>query len=172
MQTLFSMKYKIVKLSKYSGSKASLYTILLEDEQKTLFDRFLEENKNSFLSELKNIVARLNTIGHDTGAREQFFKLKEGKPGDLVCALFDVPDSNLRLYCIRYGSLLVILGGGGYKPKGMAAFQEDKKLQEENYFLRQISSDIKQRMADDEIFFTDDYMDFEGNLIFNDDEDE
>lgn len=172
MQTLYLMKYKIVKLNKYSGKQASLYSIFLEDEQKTLFDRFLEENKNLFLSELKDIITRLNIIGHDTGAREQYFKLREGKPGDLVCALYDVPDSNLRLYCIRYGSLLVILGGGGYKPKGMAAFQEDAKLQDENYFLRQVSSDIKQRMDDDEITFTDDYMDFEGNLIFNDEENE
>ncbi|MBA4411563.1 MAG: hypothetical protein C0397_19355 [Odoribacter sp.] len=166
------MKYKLVKLNKFSGHQASIYSIFIEDEQKTLFDRFLEENKNLFLSELKDITARLNTIGHYTGAREKFFRFKEGIPGDGVCALFDVPDSNLRLYCIRYGSLIVILGGGGYKPKGMASFQENTKLQDENYLLRQISSDIKRRMADDEISFTDDYMDFEGNLIFNDEEDE
>jgi len=68
--------------------------------------------------------------------------------------------------------LLVILGGGGYKPKGMAAFQEDEKLLNENYFLRRLSSAIKQRMADGEISFTEDYMDFEGNLDFNDEDDE
>lgn len=145
------MKYKLVKLNKYSGKSASLYTIFLEEEQKTLFDRFLAENKNTFISELKSIVSRLNIIGHDTGARVQFFKLHEGNPGDGVCALYDVPDSRLRLYCIRYGSLLVILGGGGYKPKGMTAFQEDRKLLDENYFLRRLSSAIKQRMTDGEI---------------------
>jgi hypothetical protein len=82
--------------------------------------------------------------------------------------LFDTPNSKLRLYCIRYGALIVILGGGGYKPKGMKALQEDPKLTKENYFLRQVSSDIKRRMDEDEIFFSDDNMDFEGNLEFND----
>lgn len=168
MQTLSQMKYKLVKLKQISGCQSSIYTILLMDEQKTLFERFLEENKNTFKSELKSITKRLNTIGQFTGARESFFKLREGKPGDGVCALFDTPNSKLRLYCIRYGTLIVILGGGGYKPKGMKALQEDPKLTKENYFLRQVSSDIKRRMDEDEIFFSDDHMDFEGNLEFND----
>lgn len=76
------------------------------------------------------------------------------------------------MYCIRYGYLIVILGGGGYKPKGIKALQEDPKLTEENYLLRQISSDITRRMDDYEIYFSDDYMDFEGNLEFNDEDDE
>lgn len=172
MPNLLKMKYELVKLNKMSGNKASIYSILLEDEQKTLFDCFIEENKNSFISELKSISDRLKTIGHITGAKEDFFKHKEGNPGDGVCALYDLPGSQLRLYCIRYGSLIVILGGGGYKPKGMRAFQEDPKLKKENYFLRQVSSAIQKRIADKEIIYTDDYMDFEGNLIFNDEEDE
>lgn len=166
------MRYKLVKLTKLSGYEASLYSIYLEDEQKTLFDRFLEENNNSFKSELKDILIRLNTIGHNTGARERFFKLREGKPGDGVCALFDLPHSKLRLYCIRYGSLIVVLGGGGFKPKSMRALQEDEKLNDENALMRKISLDIKQRMEDDEMSFTEDYMDFEGNLNFNDEDDE
>src|SRR5665647_2827517 len=111
------MEYKLVKLSKFSGNEASVYSIYLKDERRTLFDRFLKENINSFKSELNDIVVRLKTIGHDTGARKQFFKTNEGKPGDGVCAFYDIPKSNLRLYCICYGTLLVVLGGGGYKPK-------------------------------------------------------
>ncbi len=166
------MRYKLVKIAKLSGYEASLYSIYLEDEQRTLFDRFLEENKNSFKSELKDIYVRLNTIGHQTGAIEDFFKLREGKPGDGVSALFDIPKSNLRLYCIRYGSLIVILGGGGFKPKSIRALQEDKKLEDENFLMRQISQDIQKRMNDKEIYFTDDYKDFEGDLNFNDEDDE
>lgn len=172
MQTLFDMEYELVKLSKLSGQEASVYSVYLKDEQRTLFDRFLEENKNSFKSELNTILIRLKTIGHDTGARKQFFKTNEGKPGDGVCALFDIPKSNLRLYCIRYGTLLVILGGGGYKPKTMRALQEDPKLEEESLLMRKISKDIQNRMKEKELSFTDDYMDFEGDLIFNDKDDE
>lgn len=161
-----------MKLSKFSGNEASVYSIYLKDERRTLFDRFLKENINSFKSELNDIVVRLKTIGHDTGARKQFFKTNEGKPGDGVCAFYDIPKSNLRLYCICYGTLLVVLGGGGYKPKKMRALQEDPKLEEENFLMRQISKDIQHRMKEKELSFSDDYMDFEGDLIFNDEDNE
>jgi hypothetical protein len=108
LQTLFQMKYKLVRLKQISGCQSSIYSMLLMDEQKTLFERFLEENKNTFKSELKSITNRLNTIGHFTGARESFFKLREGKPGDGVCALFDTPNSKLRLYCLFYVRYLQI----------------------------------------------------------------
>jgi len=76
------MKYKIVKLSKLSGNEATIYSIHIPDQGKTLFDIFVLENKTSFKSELKDIFKRLKVIGHHTGAREHFFKTKEGKPGD------------------------------------------------------------------------------------------
>ncbi len=38
--------------------------------------------------------------------------------------------SNLRLYCIRLGSAVVILGGGGHKPKTIRTLQDDTKLTE------------------------------------------
>jgi len=166
------MKYKLVKLKKLSGNKASIYTILLEEEEKTLFDFFLEDNKISFKDELKDIVSRLKVIGNKTGAKDYFFKLNEGKPGDGVCALYDKPNSNLRLYCIKYGTLIVIVGSGGYKPKSIRKLQQDEKLTEENYFLREISKAIKTKMDDDEIEFSSDFMDFEGDLTFNNETDE
>lgn len=163
------MNYKLVKLTKFSGSEASIYSIYLFDERKTLFDIFIEGNKNLFISELKDIYNRLKVIGYDTGARDIFFKLNEGSPGDLVCALYDEPDSNLRLYCIRFGNSLVILGGGGYKPKSISALQEDEKLKRENYIMREISEDIFQRLKTHEIEYTEDYKDFIGNIEFYED---
>jgi hypothetical protein len=134
--------------------------------QKTSFDSFLFENKNVFLSELKDIISRLKSIGNTNGAREQFFKINEGIPGDGVCALYDSPDKKLRLYCIRYGTLIVIVGGGGLKE--VQKLQQNDKLKDENYFLRELSLKITERLKDGEIWFTNDKMDFEGNLEFND----
>jgi len=156
--------YKLVKEEKLSGTEVSVYTIFLIDEQETVFNKFINENKNSFKSELKDIVQRIKVVGNKTGAREQFFKLKEGKPGDGVCALYDHPGKNLRLYCIRYGKTLIIVGGGG--EKATQTLQEDSKLKEENYFLRQVAKDIQDRMQEGEIEFSDDYMDLMGNLEF------
>ncbi len=162
------MNYKIVKIENLSGDCASIYSIFDSDEKKTLFEIFIEENKSLFLSELKDINSRLKIIGSKTGAREQFFKLDEGKPSDGVCAIYDDPDKNLRLYCIRYGTLLVILGGGGYKPKSIRELQQDPKLKEENYFLRDLSVLITKRLKEGEIKFTNSGKDLEGDLEFND----
>jgi len=164
------MKYRLVKLSSFSGDECSIYSILLNDEQETLLDKFIKENKDSFLSEIKNILQRLRTIGHKTGARIDFFKLEEGNPGDGVCALYDDEERNLRLYCIRYGTQLVVVGNGGPKPKEMRALQEDEKLTEENYFLRRVSAQITKRIKEKEICYINDYLDFSGDLEFRDDE--
>lgn len=166
------MKYKLVKLLNLSGNAASIYSIEVDDLGKTLFDVFLGENRISFKNELSDILQRIKTIGNITGAREQFFKLNEGNPGDGVCALYDARDKHLRLYCIRYGTQLVILGGGGPKPKGMKALQNDEKLRSENYVLRKLSKAITGRMQESEIMYTRDHLDFEGNLEFNNEEDE
>ena len=135
-----------------------------------MFERFLLENSISFKSEIKNILERLRTINEKTGARESFFKPNEGKPGDLVCALFDVPNSNLRLYCIRFGSSLIILGGGGEKKKSVKALQEVDKLKEENYLLREISARIAERIKEKEITFSYDGTEITGELEFGNNE--
>ena len=162
------MKCRLVKIDSLSGSKASVYSVSLEEEKETLLEKFVRENKNSFLSETKDILARLKTIGHITGARIQYFKEFEGKPGDGVCALYDNPDSKLRLYCIIFGTQLLIVGGGGPKQKNISAFQEDEKLKDENYFLRWLSAQITQRIKDKETTFENDYLDFSGDLEFHD----
>lgn len=162
------MKYRIVKLSQLSGNNASIYSVIVNDEQETVFDKFLKENRSSFLNEIKSILMRLNTIGSKTGARINFFKDAEGISGDGVCALYDEPNSNLRLYCIRYGTQIVILGGGGHKPKSIRALQEDEKLKEENYFLRWLSEEITKRVKEREIWYSNDYLEFLGDLEFED----
>ncbi|PWH82240.1 hypothetical protein [Brumimicrobium oceani] len=167
------MKYKLVKIDKLSGEKASIYSAIPENEsgnfEESFFDSFIKENKTSLLSEIKTLVLRLKIIGNETGARESYFKTKEGAPGDGVCALYDTPDKKLRLYCIRYGTELIIIGSGG--PKNVRALQDDEKLEKENYILRWLSSKIKESMQHGELSFSSDYMDFEGNLIIEDYED-
>ena len=164
------MKFKIVKLERFSGNKAGVYSVALNNDEETLLNKFVRENEISFKSETKDIIKRLYSIGHCTGARSQFFKEWEGKPGDGVCAFYDKPDSNLRLYCICYGTQLIIIGSGGHKPKTIRRLQEDKKLTEENALIKEISRQITQRIKDKEIRFTPDYHDFTGDLLFNDED--
>ena len=160
------MRFKIVQLSQFNGNKAGIYSVYLSDEQKTLFECFMRENIDAFKSEIININQTIVAINKKTGVRETLFKLDEGIPGDGVCALYDNPKSNLRLYCIRFGNSLVILGSGGYKPKSIRKLQDDPKLKEENYFLREISSLITERIKSGEIRFSEDGTELFGNLEF------
>lgn len=162
------MNFKIVQLSQFSGYHAGIYSIYLENEQETLFERFLKENINLFKSEIIDINSRLITINKKTGARDIYFKLNEGNPGDGVCALYDKPESNLRLYCIKFGNTLVILGSGGEKPKNIRAFQDNDNLKDENYLLREISKQVTERIRNKEIQFSEDGTEIFGNLEFND----
>jgi len=159
------MKCELKKIEELSGKRTSVYSVFIDDSQFSLFEVFIEENKRLHLSEIKDIVQRLKTIGTKTGAREQFFKLHEGNPGDGVCALFDLPDKNLRLYCIRYNTQIIILGGGGIKL--VRALQNDSKLTKENYLLRELSKQITERIKEKDIRFTIDGNDFEGDFSFN-----
>lgn len=160
------MRCELIKIKELSGSEASVYTVLLTGEQKTRFDLFIEENSALYLSEIKNILLRLKTIGTNVGARESYFKKNEGTPGDGVCALYDDPSKKLRLYCIRYGSNLVILGGGGPKPKQIRTWQQDPKLKAEAEFLIQLSSQITKRLIEKDIYYINNRQDFEGDLFF------
>ncbi len=49
------MNFKIVQLTQFSGYHAGRYSIFLENEQQTLFDRFIKENSISFKNEIIDI---------------------------------------------------------------------------------------------------------------------
>ena len=168
MQTSYKMKSILVKLDNLSGKEASIYGILVDDLQITSFETFLEENKIIFICELIDIISRLQSIGNVIGAREQFFKLDDGNKRGGVCALFDTPNKKLRLFYKRYGTSIVIVGGGG--PKNVQKLKLVEKLNKEKHLLRKLSALITERFKEGEISFTKDYRDFLGNLEFNDED--
>lgn len=158
------MNYEIVELQPYSGSKAKVYSLIPMGEVETLFERFVDEYKADFKNEVKDIIKTIYQIGHTTGARGSFFKQHEGKYGDFVCALFDVPEKNLRVYCIRFGMVAVILGGGGEKGEGVRAWHDDEKLSKEANQMIDYTKDILQRIDDGDLYWSKDRTELQGNL--------
>ena len=155
------MTFSLNKKEQLSGDKATVYSVQLEDGT-DLFDQFLSENNEKYRKDVRDILQRIRAISNKTGAQEHFFKLHEGKPGDGLCALYDTPDKHLRLYCIRMGNSVVILGGG---PKSTHTLQKDPKLKEENYLLREISEEITDKMKNGELRFSDDELELIGKII-------
>ena len=141
-------------------------------EVSTLYDKFLEENYKKFSTEIEDINNRIEVIATHTGLREDFYKPDEGTLGDGVYALYDKPDSKLRLYFIRYGNVAIILGGGGEKPKNIKALQENPKLKKENYLLRKISIILKEAVDDGTLKITDNGFESTTEFTYLIDEDE
>ncbi len=164
------MKFELVKDEELSGDECSIYQVYWEEFDAYLYDVFWKKNVDLHKTQLRNIDNRLYAIGHEMGAREHFFKLHEGKPGDLVCALYDTPDSKLRLYCIRYGMDLVVIGGGGEKSKDIRAYQEDENLTRQAEIVKTISNAIYNKQKDKDIRLINLGKDFEGELKFGYDE--
>ena len=87
------------------------------------------------------------------GFTDTFFKLNEGKPGDGICAITDWK-GKLRLYCIRFGNILLVLGGGG--PKTTRTYQEDPKLLSENLLLRNVSDVMAEAIREKDLKIEED----------------
>jgi len=122
------MKYELVEIEDLSDGRCHIYSVLPEGEEETLLEAFFFRYKDDFEIDVEDLLDRLHYIGHARGADERFFKLWEGRPGDGVCALFDIPEAHLRLYCIRFGSGILVVGSGGEKPKTVRTWEEDEFL--------------------------------------------
>lgn len=163
------MEYEIVD-TELTGKSAAIYSIVPVGEKVSVFAKFLKEWKDEFPDEVNEIVERLRLIGDKLGAREGFFKHNEGKPGDGVCAFYDVPGAKLRVYCIRYGNVAIILGGGG--PKSVKAWQDDVKLNAEARKIIAYARDINDRLKHDDLYWSKSGKELLGNLNNTENEDE
>jgi len=161
------VKFRIQKLDRLCGKRPTVYSVILDDDELTLFERFFIENKAGYSKELADLTNQIVTMANKVGVQEYYFTRPEGKFGQDVWDLRDYPKKRLRLYCMRLSGVAIILGGGGPKPKGIAAFQEIPKLEYENYLIRMVSDALTQRIRDKEIRWDGDEI--IGNLVFEDD---
>jgi len=163
------MNYEIVEMEPYSGIEAKIYSIIPEGEKVTLFEKFVDEHVEGFRDEIKNILRRLIQIGHTTGARESFFK-HEGdhkflrKYGKYVWALYDEEGKKLRLYCIRFANVAIILGGGGFKDKSVIKWQEDEKLSGEVRKIMAYAECILNQLDTGDLYWSKNTAELEGNF--------
>lgn len=162
------MNFTLVEIEELTGKKLKVYSILTEENAEncyTLYDEFIDANRDQFKSEIVNINDRIEVMAKYTGLRDDFLKKDEGSLGDGICALYDKPDSNLRLYFIRYGNVAIVLGGGGHKSKSIRRLQEDPVLKDANYFLRQISAVLADAVREGSLSITNEGL--ESNTEFN-----
>jgi len=159
------MQYEIVELASFSGERCTIYSILLKGRLDTLFDSFLRNNWGQYPEEMNDLLSRLQQIGHDDGLREGYYEPNEGKPGDGVCVLKNKAGGRLRLFFIRYGNDVIIIGGGGYKPKELRSWQDDPKLREQGDLIILLAEHIGRRIQNkDDLRWSNDLTHLLGDL--------
>jgi hypothetical protein len=166
------VKFSLVELEELTGEKIKVYSIIIEEEELTIYDKFLDENQDQFQEEVIDITNRIEVIAKYIGLRDDFIKQGEGELGDGIHAFYDKPESKLRLYFIRFGNVAIVLGGGGNKPKTIRRFQDDPKLKDENYFLRKVSVILAEAVREGTLFITDQGLESTTDFIYTNDEDE
>jgi hypothetical protein len=165
------VKYEIVELDELSGERARIYSVVPKGESEDLFTQFVGRWRTTLGDEVKDIVGRLWEIGNRRGARADYFRHDEGRPGDGMCAFYDRPGAKLRLYCLRYGSVTLILGSGG--PKNVRAWQDDPILKREAERMIKYGQDINLRLRDgDGLYWSSDQTEILGDLKNYEDEDD
>lgn len=157
------MKSQLVRLSMCSGEMTSTYSIL-EDDKTTRFQKFLIEWHKDYEDKLLSFARTLRSISNSTGATDNFFKLNEGLSNeDLVCALYDEPEKEMRLYCIKFSEKILVIGGGGPKPKHIKRWQDDLKLTKEVTFMMDMSEIIRKKLMLGSLSYSENEMFFVGN---------
>jgi len=104
------VNFKFEIISVYDGRKAKIYTIHYKNEEKSEFRKFLDDFSGN--TDIDKIVRRLQNISVLYGVRDDWFRQESKEPqiGRIL-----LPFGLLRLFCICFGTDVIILGYGGEK---------------------------------------------------------
>jgi len=148
------------------GLGGALYSVRFEGEEKSELDKFLEDREAQASKEFDFLVSRLEDMVDSFGFKEHFFKNREGSIRDSLAALH-YDNGPLRLFCLRWSSVLLIAGSGGIKRT--RTYQDDEVLREAAETLQRVDELILARQKSREIVIDATTGIIEGNLIFTSD---
>ncbi|MBC9933414.1 hypothetical protein [Chitinophaga qingshengii] len=157
------MNYEIIELQQFSGKRAGIYSVMVANDNLTLFDHFVKAYVKEHAGEIRSITQYLAYIGNRYGIQNRFFKVKRGWSAEVSCALFDHPEKKLRLYCFRIGTAALIIGGG--MPR-TGRTGRTARMGVPEKLLDRISRDISRKIQTGDIYWSDQDGRLEGNLIF------
>lgn len=143
------MSFQIVEIEDLSGPKAHIYSVVLDNEEKTLLEQFFDKHRGNKLAQ--KMYNKIAAMAKRTGCRREYFREGEGNFGDGVVAL---AIGNLRLYGIYFNQTLVLLGSGGVK--NVRTYQEDPELNKEVEQMKSVASEINKAILKKEISISED----------------
>jgi len=111
----------------FKFKQVAYYSVCLEEEEQTLYEKFVEKHTNENLEKLYHVQKWLQVIGKKYGAQQRFFRNEAqyadasalppiGKNREPYYIEFGKKKANnIRLYCLRANAKVVFLFGGDLK---------------------------------------------------------
>jgi hypothetical protein len=145
------------------GLGGALYSVRFEGEEQSELDKFLEDRMVQASREFDSLVSRLEDMVDSFGFKEHFFKIREGSIRDSLAA-FHYDNGPLRLFCLRWSSVLLIAGSGGIKRT--RTYQDDGVLRDAAEILQRVDELIQARQKSRDIVIDATTGLMDGNLKF------
>lgn len=115
------MQISFKRVSGWEPRKVEFYSVCIDDQDKTEFDLFFDNDFSNHRQELGILGKVLKNISQ-RGAKSHYFKHERAAEAlpiirQTIIETLDNADYGIRLYCIRLTDCLVILLNGGIKTK-------------------------------------------------------
>jgi len=154
------VKFSIIPLK--SGNKAKIYTIQFEDQSISEYYRFVDDHKSEYPEIVNELDVRLTYMVRNYGIPDHFFKRESPKPYNV----FRIENTeDLRIYCIKFSNVAIVLGNGGIKLPDTIKLNENPDLQKIRNLLMGIEDLITDRIKTGDVIIND--KELKGNLTFD-----
>lgn len=157
----------------YTFKKVTFYSVRLENQSYTEVEQFIlrfREDKR-YKNELENILALLKIMGNEKGALHFLFRDEsqaQALPPERYAAikqnLVHFIDADLRLFCLRINSQIVVLFNGGVKESQKT--QDSPDLMPKFRLAQRLCKAITQKIIDRELFIQGNILEGDFELVF------
>jgi len=124
-----NLGFKLVRIK--VGRKAKIYSIRYDGEENHEFHKFVTNPDIRNHPDYEALREKIKELHSKRGLLPQYFRPEGENHLHSDISRIDYGFGYLRLYCIRWNDKLLILGGGGIKPKNIRFWQESPELSSE-----------------------------------------
>jgi len=147
-------RFEIVELLK--GEKAGFYSVKFNGEDKSEAEKFFEKLESEDEEKLENLYSKIEYQADVRGCLDSLLFYERDN------TIYKFKEGDWRLYCIRFGKVAVILGGGDIKD--VQKTQDSEVLEKHVKVLQDINRVVNDRIKENDITITENGL--EGNLYF------
>lgn len=138
------------------GQKMGFYSIKLSNDTISETDKFLYKFSTKKSKNFSRIIYNIDNMANKRGFLESQFEHEYGN-------IYKFSKGNIRLYCLLFSHVVVVLGGGGIKK--VRATQQSEELTGYVKLLDIVDKEITNRIKSGDLTITDNR--FKGDLNFN-----